>query len=77
MTGRELILLILNNHLEDEIIFKDGKFVNFLTVSEYAAKMNTGVQTVLAWLQIGTVHGVTIEGVSYIPDFSEVIKNEK
>lgn len=29
MTGKELILYILENNLEDSEIFKDGKFLDF------------------------------------------------
>ena len=34
MTGRELILYILSNGLENEPVFKDGKFIGFMTEEE-------------------------------------------
>ena len=36
MTGRELIVYILQNHLEDEPIVNDGKILGLLTVEEAA-----------------------------------------
>lgn len=50
MTGRDLVLYILSNHLEDEPIFKDGKLVGFINISEAAEKMNVGVNTIYAWI---------------------------
>ena len=34
MTGRDLILYILTNKLEDEPILKDGKFIDFINIAE-------------------------------------------
>lgn len=31
MTGRDLILYILMNNLEDEPVFEEGKFIGFVT----------------------------------------------
>lgn len=50
MTGRDLIVYILSNGLEDESIFKDGKFVGFINITEAAEKMNVGVGTIYAWI---------------------------
>ena len=52
MTGKELILYILENNLEDSEIFKDGRFLDFLTVSEAAVKFNVGEATVKTWLDL-------------------------
>lgn len=48
MTGRDLIVYILANHLEDEPIFKDGKFIGTLGIEEAAAKLDAGNATLLA-----------------------------
>ena len=45
VTGRDLILYILSNNLEDEEVFKDGKLIGFLTAWEAAEKMNVGIAT--------------------------------
>lgn len=49
MTGRELILYILQNNLENEVIIKDGLFVELLNEQEAAAKFNVGVATIRTW----------------------------
>lgn len=66
MTGRELIIYILSNGLEDEPVFKDGKFVGLLTVREAAVKFNVGVETVKAWYVMGKIKGVTFGSDLYI-----------
>lgn len=67
MTGRELILYILANGLENEPIFKDGKFIGFMTVEEAAEKMNVGVATIHAWLSQKRIDGVSVGNAIYIP----------
>lgn len=60
MTGRDLIMYILNNKLEDEPIVQNGKLIGFLTVEEAAVKHNVGTATVLTWFQMGTIEGIEI-----------------
>lgn len=67
MTGRELILYILENHLEDELVFEDGSFIGFVTISEAAARMDVGVQTVKVWISQGKLYGERIGDEIYIP----------
>lgn len=67
MTGRDLILYILSNNLEDEQIFKDGKFIGFLTPSEVAVQMDVGIPTVWAWVMQGRIEGVHVNRSLYIP----------
>jgi excisionase family DNA binding protein len=67
MTGREFILYILENGLEDEPIFKDGKFIGFLTIGEVAAQMDVGIATVATWIAQGRLEYVRIGGMIYIP----------
>lgn len=67
MTGRDLIVYILSNHLEDEPVFKDGKFVGLLTAEEAAAKLNVGVSTIRAWYMLGRLKGIVIGDSIYIP----------
>ena len=68
MTGRDLIIYILKNNLEDEHVFKDGKFVGFVTVSEAATKLNVGDATIYAWITQGVLNCIVIGGMIYIPD---------
>lgn len=67
MTGRDLIVYILTNRLEDEYVFKDGKFIGFITVGEAAAKTNVGDATIYAWITQGWLDCVVIGGTIYIP----------
>lgn len=67
MTGRELIMFILANHLEDKDIFADGKIAGLLTPGEYAAKMNVGPETVRVWALTGMLDSVVLYGTLYIP----------
>lgn len=67
MTGRELILYILENGLEDKPVFSNDKFVGFITAGEAAAKMNVGVATILVWITRGELEGIQIGDRVYIP----------
>lgn len=68
MTGRELIIYILQNNLEDELVFEDGKFIGMITVEDVATLYNVGNATVKAWLDIGLLKGCTVkEGVYILP----------
>lgn len=71
MTGRELIVYILSNNLEDEPIFEDGRFIGFMTLEEAAAKMDVGVGTVLVWVTQGKLKHILIGAKIYIPADSE------
>lgn len=53
MTGKELILYILQNDLEKEIVVKDGIFVAPLTEKEAAVKFNVGIATIKVWRKHG------------------------
>ena len=67
MTGKELILYILQNDLEDEPVFKDGKLLGFVTAGEVAARMDVGVATVYVWIHQKRLDGIFIGGKIYIP----------
>lgn len=67
MTGRDLIIYILANGIENEPVFKDGKFVGFITAAEAAEKMNVGVATINAWVSKKWLEGIKIGNELYIP----------
>ncbi len=67
MTGRDLIVYILKNGLEDEPVFKDGKFIGFKTPAEVAVNMNVGLATISAWIAEDRLPGIRVEGGLYIP----------
>lgn len=60
MTGKELILYILQNNLENTIVLEDGLFTGFMTEGEAAVKFNVGVATIRAWYQCRRLDGTKI-----------------
>lgn len=66
MTGRELILYILSNNLEDEPVFKDGKFIGCMDIWTAAAKMGVGPATIIAWADKGKLKHVILDDGYYI-----------
>ena len=67
MTGRELILYILQNHLEDQEVFANGKFLDFMTVKETAAKFEVGETTVRVWVKMNMIPYISIGEEIFIP----------
>ena len=67
MTGRDLIIYILSNGLEDEPVYKNGRFIGFLTAGEVAEKMHVGTATVGAWMNRGMLDGIRVDAGIYIP----------
>lgn len=68
MTGKELILYILNNDLENENMFDDnGIFIGLIDIEETAAKFDVGVYTIKTWEYMGWIKGVTIGDKLYFP----------
>ena len=67
MTGRDLIVYILANGLENEPVVKNGRIIGFLTVGEIAEKMDVGLATVHAWINQNRIPSVTVSESIYIP----------
>ena len=76
MTGRDLIIYILNNHLEDEPVFEDGKLIGFLTVDQAALKFNVGIATVEALIQMDKLSHIQIGNTIYIPECDDYVPNK-
>ena len=66
MTGRELIIYILQHNLEDEEVFKNGIFVGFMTEEEAAVKFGVGVATIRTAYMLGLVQGFKIGEKVYL-----------
>ena len=60
MTGRDLILYILENGLENEPMINDGKLLGYITVEEAAAKMEIGTATMNILINKGLIPGAII-----------------
>lgn len=67
MTGKDLIIYILENNLENEEMFKDGKFMGFMSVDEAAVKFNVGIYTVCYWLANSMIPCIQLGTEFYIP----------
>lgn len=66
MTGRDLILYILENDLEDELVFDDSKFIGFMTAEEAAVKFGVGIATINSWVREDIIDGIFVRQAVYI-----------
>lgn len=68
MTGRELIMYILENHLEDEPVFQNGTFVGYVSDAKLAEMLCVGVATVHTWILLGRVKdAIMIGDTMFVP----------
>jgi hypothetical protein len=67
MTGKELIMYILRNNLENEIVLTDGVFLGFINESEAAAKFDVGLATIKLWYVLGWINGYMIGDSIFFP----------
>lgn len=67
MTGRDLIVLIMTNHLEDEEVFKDGKLIGFMDEKEAAVELEVDIDTVIAMYSLGLLPGFVFGDHLYFP----------
>lgn len=78
MTGKELILYILQHDLENEIVIKDGIFVWLMDEEEAAAKFNVGVSTIRAWYICRMLSGTKIgDRLYFLRNVSDPRKDDK
>ena len=71
MTGRDLILYILQNNLEDDLVFEDGIFLGFMNEMEAAIKFDVGTATIRAWVCQELLPAIRIVDMIYIPATAE------
>lgn len=76
MTARELIMYILENHLEDEPVFKNGTFIGFMSEEDFAKELDFGKATVRALYDLKMISGVKIGDKLYIP-FNQIDISER
>ena len=67
MTGRDLIVYILENRLEDQEIIKDGKILGFVAPDEAAVKLGVGTATIYVWIWQKRLPAVRVGDRFYIP----------
>lgn len=66
MTGKDLIIYILQNNLENEEVFKDGKLIGFMSIYEAAAKLQVGVAAVRVMIELSRIKAFDINGMTYV-----------
>ena len=71
MTGRDLIIYIMQHSLEDELVYEDGKLLGFMTAMEAAVKFDVGVNTIHVWYDVGMLDGFKIGNILYIPGIAK------
>lgn len=77
MTGKDLIIYILANNLENEPVYKDGRFIGLLNVYDVANLLKVGPATVRTWVTQGQMDGMVIGGILYIPaNFTSPMRSE-
>ena len=76
-TGRDLLLYILENKLEDKPIFENGRPAGFLTIEEAAASIGAGVATIHAMIQIKKIQYLQIGNQYFIPKDSFIFKRKE
>lgn len=78
MTGKELILYILQNDLENEVVIKDGIFVWLMSEEEAAVKFDVGVETIRAWYVRKMLSGTQIgDRLYFLRNVSDPRKDDK
>ena len=78
MTGRELIIYILQNNLENEVLIKDGVFIWLMNEEEAAVKFNVGVATIKPWYVCGMLSGTKIgDHLYFLRNVNDPRKDEK
>lgn len=60
MNGKDLIIYILSNNLENEPVYKDGVFLGLMDVNTAAAKFNVGPAVINAWYELNFLEGIKI-----------------
>ena len=78
MTGKELIIYILQNNLEKEEVFGDGGCTLFMSETEAALALGVGVATVRAMFVMGMLKGVYIDGsLLLLRDYFKAAENDE
>lgn len=67
LTCRDLIVHILTNNLEDEPVFKDGRFVGFMTAEDAAAILGVGKATIYAMITMQQLDYIYVGDHVFIP----------
>lgn len=67
MTGKDLIIYILQNGLENKPVIENGHLLGFMNELEAAVKFKVGTATIRVWIDMGHLDGFKIGNTIYIP----------
>ena len=67
MTGRELIVYILQHGLEDEPVIKDDQIAGYISIEDFAKRGIVGIETVKAWIKLEMLDSVQIGNKIFVP----------
>lgn len=67
MLGRDLIIYIMQNHLEDEEVLKDGRVMGLVSDMELAVRFHTGVESIHMLMTMVHTPSVKIDNTIYYP----------
>ena len=78
MTGKELIMYILQNDLENEVVIKNGVFIWLMSEEEAAVKFDVGLATIRAWYMCGMLSGIKFgDGLYFLRNSRDPRKDDK
>ena len=66
ITGRDLIIYILQNNFENEPVVNGWGFLGFWTVDKYAEYYGYGIETVKAKIEMGQIKDAVKIGETYL-----------
>ena len=67
MTGKELIIYILENNLESSPVFEDDTFVGFVPAGRAAEELDIGLASLWIMLELYDVDYIEVNGDVYLP----------
>lgn len=76
ITGKDVVLYILSNNLEDKPVFTDGEIMGFYTIDKFAEMCGYGIETVKAKIQMGQIKGAISIGDTYLIANHEYVVKE-
>lgn len=79
MTGRELIMWILENKLEDSVLFEDGESLGFMSIEKAAVELDVGIATISVMVSLLGTETCKIGDKTYIlyKDFEKLAKSKE
>lgn len=66
MTGRDLIIYILEHNLENEVVYENGKIPGLMSISEAATTLGVGIATIGALIEMDKIGYVEFINDTYV-----------